>query len=176
LKAFSLLSESDFKRDWLSTFETVFRLPENHVAQFNCPDWESFYLPGGMLMDSDELDSLSRACRNVGDDFIVGTTHETIPPFQYSLEMPISRAGIEAGRIDGYLGIFDSALFGKSGSWGLICFHDGYGCLSGSGEFFNHYFENSNDRNKLRRKFAEYAKLELEDELCKLLLNLQAAT
>lgn len=93
-------------------------------------DWKILLVPGGVNIERDVFDALASMAWLQGDAECCITDFETIPPHQESVAV-----GWSFHEFRGALGTYpllhtvDVHLFGKSGSWGMICYYDDFSCM-----------------------------------------------
>lgn len=102
--------------------------------------------PSYFKLDSDELDALSKAIGEVGDNGFYLSMLERLdkPNHGHHQDWWIPLEDIGAyENLPGIWGVLENALYSPSGQWGLVCSQDEFGVIGGTDEFLDAFFRHS---------------------------------
>ncbi len=116
-------------------------------------------LPGGVHIEQDIFSALAKAARVQGDTEFVVTDFETIPPHQVPVICDWDFHGFQhVLREYPLLHAVDIHMFGRSGTWGMICYVDDFSCL-GSEQSFSALFSGElGGEGAIKERFLEFSR------------------
>lgn len=160
------LSRDDFLRRFGSTFSAIFSGRPISDGAFRCSSWSGVLLSGNLRsFDSRHLVAFTQALVCVSDDEIIATETETDERHDVSTIATVSQRMLRDVAENSDIGFFAfSAVFGKSGRWGLVVEED-YMCLSGDDGFMDSFISAVGGLNVLKRQFLQIVEREWSGSL-----------
>lgn len=145
-----------YEREWRAIHDSIFSgrlLPENRP--FRNSTWRMFLFPYGLNMDEREFDAIAQAAMEQGDnEFIVEpdvigfSEPGALLPWSYSVLDTVCPT---------VLGQLDTHLFGRSGSWGIVCDVEDYSCIGGEASFMDRVVALLGGAKAIRKRFLRFA-------------------
>ncbi len=160
------ISQQEFKEQFELLFDSIFiedfelkDFPSE--TPFKNKEWRIVLLPDGEMRFGDvDLLALIQAAHAMGDKEIVilnfDEPNQAILPLDYDV---IHKAGYPPSSYSSF-GMFDSYLFGRSGTWGIVSYFDSFFCVGGNKEFMDVFIRKAGGEQALKERFIEYMNTE----------------
>lgn len=152
------IAVATFEREWRAINNSVFNGCPAHEQPFLHTSWERILVPYGLYMEPDVFDALSRGARQVRDEDLVIWNSEAIEP-QPAVSIPWSHQALDQVRST-LLGHFETHVFGRSGSWGMVCTVNDFSCVGGEATFMDIFVATLRGREAIRERFLRFAATE----------------
>jgi len=145
-----------FDREWRKIHDSVF--VDRHAVErpFRNSAWEAVLVPYALNMEEDVFAAIGTAARQRGDDELVVWNAEVLVPEPGAI-IPWSYESLNEVRAS-ILGHFETHLFGRSGSWGVVCSVVQFSWLGGDATLMDSFAGALGGRNAVRQRFLNYAR------------------
>lgn len=174
---FRKISREEFLQKYAALHDSIFRFreygPRNEHFLPEIPfvnkDWEVALLSyGGLLFEDVDFLALMQAALAVGDRELViicakedrGEAESEGKPIvlEQGVVLPWDREALLEAYGKSIVSIFDSHLFGRSGTWGVVSYHDYCFCVGGDEKFMDLFTRKAGGRSALKERFLDYNK------------------
>lgn len=155
-----IITREDFSAKWLPLFNEVFSGKAILDGPFSNQTWKRIFVPYGLSFEDIDYMSLSKATKSVGDEKVIITDIEPVPPHQMTVVISWNRKTLEWVRCHTHLNHFDRALFGQSGRWGAINTVDDYCCIGGDDKFMEDFVSMEGGLKAIKERFLRFLKEE----------------
>lgn len=145
-----------FAREWRGIHDLVFNGNPADEQPFLNPLWDRFLVSYGLHIDSGVFDALVRAGRQTGDEEAVIWNSAALEP-QPAASIPWSYQALDQVRCTA-LSHFETHIFGRSGSWGVVCTVDDFSCVGGAPNFMDGVVASLGGREAIKDRFLRFAK------------------
>jgi hypothetical protein len=156
---FRHISEEFFLQRYRSTFDRIFVDPAVNPRSFRNGGWKTWLLPYGFHLRETDFLGFQEAAR-MFDQIVVATDTETIPAHGHSVMFDLSSDEWERARCDDVLGHVDVAVFGASGSWGMLISTEDYAVVGGEARFSDTFLRAVGGECAARDTFIEFCDAE----------------
>jgi len=175
---FRKISREEFLEKYAALHDRIFRFREYGPPSwsrflpelpFVNKDWEVALLSyGGLLFEDVDFLALMQAALAVGDRELViicakedrGEAESEGKPIvlEQGVALPWDRQTLREIRGKTIVSIYDSHLFGQSGTWGVVSYDDYCFCVGGDEKFMDLFTRKAGGRSALKERFLDYNK------------------
>lgn len=155
------LGPEKFETRFGNLFRTIFCGLTARRSSFCDSSWGAVLLRTNLNLEQRDFEALVAGVRQVGDDQLVLSDVETLPPHQDARIVRCEREAFDTARMGSFLGHVDTVMFGPSGRWGAICSPE-YTMLAGDGEFMTTFLRAAGGREALHLIFLEYVARDID--------------
>ena len=146
---------ADFERDWRNVYDSVFNGALVPDRPFRNEAWETFLFPYALNMEEDIFASIGAAARQQGDDECFIWNAEVLVPEPGAI-IPWRHDSLDQARCT-VLGHFETHLFGRSRSWGMVCCSVHlFSRLGGEASFMETVAGTLGGRDSIRQRFLSF--------------------
>lgn len=154
------ITPQEFQDEFGTLFNSNFILnaflPE---IPFKNREWKIALLPyGEMNFQEVDLLALIQAIQAIGDKEVIIVTFDTESPEQ--AVVPLDYESLYQIRYPTSFGMFESYLFGRSGTWGIVSYYDSWFCVGGNNNFMDLFARKAGGNQALKERFLEYMNTE----------------
>jgi hypothetical protein len=154
MQGIEILGAAQFEKRFGNLFRAIFCGLTARKQSFCDAGWEAVLLPNGIDLEQRDFDALASAVRQLGDDKLILSDVETLPPHQHARIVQCEHQAFGAARFGSCLAFVDTVLFSPSGGWGAIC-NPEYTLLAGDSPFVAEFLNKVGGREALRHRFLE---------------------
>ncbi len=144
-----------FDKEWKRIYDSVFTGRLVADRPFRRETWEVFFFPYGIYMEEDIFMSIGSAARQRGDDELVIWNAEVLIP-EPGMIIPWRYQSLDQARCT-VLGHFETHLFGRSASWGVVCSIHDFASLGCEPSVMEAVASTLGGRDAIRQTFLSYA-------------------
>jgi len=145
-----------FDREWRKIHDSVFLDRHADERPFRNDAWEAVLVPYALNMEEDVFTAIGTAARPKGDDELVIWNAEVLTPEPGAI-IPWSYTSLNEVRCS-ILGHFETHLFGRSGSWGVVCSVVQFSWVGGDATLMDSFARALGGRDAVRKRFLDYAR------------------
>jgi hypothetical protein len=151
------LSPAEFNEQYLTVYESIFTGVTNGPTPFVRADWKTVLLAYGLNFDDPDYAALAAAAKAVDDREAVLTDIDIEPFHQDAHVVDWDRDSLDHVAIHSLLTVLACAMFGRTASWGVVCYFENYACVGGDKEFMDIFIDEAGGETALRERFLQFA-------------------
>ena len=138
---------------WRSLIAAIFTGNDPVEGAFLRESWSSVLLPGGLVLDDDHMSAFAETVRGEGDESVLACA--ILPGFAFGdcYEVPLVEAAFEELLTETELGQMDTAVFSRSGLWGLYATPDMFGVFGATSALMAKFVALAGGPQELEKRF-----------------------
>ncbi len=152
------LNRAEFRAQYGQLYDSIFTGWTHLDSPFRDRTWEHILIAGeAMKLDDEYFNAFGVACASVRDTSVIVTISDSIPPHLASVVVPWRKDIVLTAHRGTDICMFHYALFGASGEWGAMSYHDELTRVAGHKTFIDAFTNRLGGRETVRRRFLDYA-------------------